>query len=67
VWASDLGADKDKARADLLARDEKSPSSIFALMLHNLDGLWTTAAGWEDVIVMVLQDCLQRRGRYIRG
>ena len=67
VWASDLGADKEKARDDLVQRDQKTPSSIFALMLQNLDALWNTSAGWEDVTAMLLQDCIQRRGIYIRG
>jgi len=44
VWARDLGADKEKARAELVLLDAKTPSSIFALMLRNLESLWTTAA-----------------------
>ena len=64
VWASDLGADKEKAKADLVARDRKTPSSIFALMLQNLDALWNTAAGWEEVTAVILQDCVKRRGAY---
>lgn len=64
VWASDLGADKDKAKADLVARDQKSPSSIFALMLVNLDALWGTSADWEQVTAVILQDCIKRRGIY---
>jgi hypothetical protein len=62
VWASDLGADKEKARADLVARDAKAPSSIFALMLVNLDALWDTSADWEQVTMVILQDCIKRRG-----
>lgn len=64
VWASDLGADKEKARADLVSRDQKSPSSIFALMLTNLDALWDTNADWEQVTAVILQDCVKRRGVY---
>jgi hypothetical protein len=64
VWASQLGADKEKARADLAVYDRKDPASIFALMLRDLDDLWTTSARWEDVIVFVLQDCIGRRGVY---
>jgi hypothetical protein len=64
VWARDLGADKEKARAELVALDQKSPASIFALMLRNLDVLWTTKADWESVTLVILQDCIKRRGAY---
>jgi hypothetical protein len=64
VWARDLGADKEKTRAELIALDRKTPSSIFALMLGNLDTLWTTTAGWESVTRVLLQDCINRRGVY---
>ena len=64
VWASDLGADKEKARADLIASDEKTPFSIFALLLRNLDSLWSTSAKWEQVTVLLLTDCVQRQGIY---
>lgn len=64
VWASDLGADKEKAREQLVALDQKTPSSIYALMLRHLDALWTTTATWEEVTMMVLQDCVARRGTY---
>ena len=64
VWARDLGADKEKARAELVALDQKTPSSIFALMLRDLESLWTTKANWELVTQAVLQDCINRRGMY---
>src|SRR5688572_2196173 len=64
VWASDLGAEQDKARADLVARDEKAPSNIYALMLQNLDALWRTEANWEQVTIAILRDCMYRRGMY---
>jgi hypothetical protein len=64
VWARDLGADKEKTRAELIALDQKTPSSIFALMLGNLETLWTTTAGWESVTRVLLQDCINRRGVY---
>ena len=64
VWASDLGAEKEKARQELIALDQKTPSSIYALMLRHLDALWTTSASWEEVTVMVLRDCMARRGTY---
>jgi hypothetical protein len=64
VWASDLGADREKAKADLTARDQRDPSSIFALMLENFDALWDTKARWEDVTTMLLRDCIQRQGAY---
>ena len=64
VWASDLGAEKEKAREELVALDQKTPSSIYALMLRQLDALWTTSASWEEVTVMVLRDCIARRGAY---
>ena len=64
VWARDLGADKEKTRAELIVLDQKTPSSIFALMLGNLDTLWTTNAGWESVTRVLLQDCINRRGVY---
>ena len=64
VWARDLGADKGKARAELVALDQKTPSSIFALMLMNLETLWTTTANWESVTLALLQDCINRRGMY---
>ena len=67
VWARDLGADKEKARAELVMLDEKTPSSIFALMLRNLDLLWTTKADWESVTIVILQDCIKRRGTYESG
>ena len=64
VWASDLGADKEKARTDLLSRDQKAPHSIFSLILRNLDALWDTSADWEQVTVLVMQDCILRQGIY---
>lgn len=64
VWARDLGADKEKARAELLALDKKTPSGMFELMLRNLDSLWTTSADWETVTLVILQDCINRRGMY---
>ena len=67
VWARDLGADKDKARAELISLDEKTPSSIYALMLRNLESLWTTSANWESVTLVILQDCINRRGMYEAG
>lgn len=67
VWARDLGADKDKARAELVALDEKTPFNIYALMLRNLDSLWTTSANWEAVTLVILQDCINRRGTYEAG
>ena len=67
VWARDLGADKEKARAELVALDEKTPSNIYALMLRNLESLWTTTANWEQVTLVILQDCINRRGQYEAG
>ena len=64
VWARDLGADKAKARAELVALDQKTPSSIYALMLMNLETLWATTANWEAVTLALLQDCINRRGTY---
>ena len=67
VWARDLGADKEKARAELVALDKKMPANIYALMLRNLDVLWTTTADWESVTLVILQDCINRRGAYETG
>ena len=67
VWARDLGADLEKARADLVAHNEKRPSSFYALMLNQLDALWTTSATWEDVTAVVFNDCVARRGLYQTG
>ena len=67
VWARDLGADKEKARAELVTLDKKTPESIYALMLRNLDLLWTTTADWESVTLVLLQDCINRRGTYESG
>lgn len=67
VWARDLGADKDKARAELVELDAKTPANIYALMLRNLEKLWTTSAGWEQVTLVILQDCISRRGQYDSG
>jgi hypothetical protein len=64
VWARDLGADKEKAREELLLLDKKEPGGIYALVLRNLDLLWTTTANWEAVTILTLQDCLSRGGRY---
>ncbi|HEY0337034.1 MAG TPA: hypothetical protein VGC70_06790 [Burkholderiales bacterium] len=64
VWARKLGADKEKARTELVELDEKTPSSIFALMLRNFESLWTTQASWEFVTRAVLEDCINRRGIY---
>ena len=64
VWARDLGASKDKTREELLGLDQKRPANIFALMLRNLDTLWTTTANWETVTLVILQDCINRRGQY---
>ena len=64
VWARDLGANKDKARDELVVMDKKEPSSIYALMLRDFDSLWTTTANWEAITLLVYQDCLNRRGRY---
>src|ERR1044071_9628836 len=52
VWARDIGADKEKARAELVMLDKKTPESIYALMLRNLDILWTTSADWESVTLV---------------
>ena len=35
VWARDLGADKDKTKAELVQLDQKTPASIYALMPEN--------------------------------
>ena len=67
VWARELGADKEKARAELVMLDKKTPESIYALMLRNLDILWTTTADWESVTLVLLQDCINRRGAYESG
>ncbi len=67
VWARDIGADKEKARAELVTLDKKMPSNIYALMLRNLDSLWTTTADWESVTLVLLQDCINRRGTYETG
>jgi hypothetical protein len=67
VWARDLGADKEKARTELVMLDKKTPESIYALMLRNLDVLWTTSADWESVTLVLLQDCINRRGTYESG
>lgn len=64
VWARHLGADKEKARQELIASDKKMPSTIFALLLSRLDELWITTANWEQVILLVLQDCIFRQGVY---
>ena len=64
VWARDLGADKEKARAELVALDQKTPLNIYALMLRNLETLWTTTANWEAVSLVIFQDCINRRGMY---
>ena len=67
VWARDIGADKEKARAELVMLDEKTPENIYALMLRNLDSLWKTTANWESVTLVILQDCINRRGAYESG
>ena len=67
VWARDIGADKEKARAELVGLDAKTPSNIYALMLRNLESLWTTSANWESVTLVILQDCINRRGQYEAG
>jgi hypothetical protein len=64
VWARDIGADKEKARRELVGLDQKTPLTIFALMLRNLDTLWSTTADWESVTLVILQDCINRRGMY---
>ena len=67
VWARDLGADKTKAYAELIALDTKTPSTIYALLLRNFESLWATTANWEQVTLVVLQDCITRRGQYEAG
>ena len=67
VWARDLGADKEKARSELVMLDAKTPANIYALMLRNLESLWTTTANWESVTLVILQDCINRRGQYEAG
>ena len=64
VWARELGADKERARVELTALDRKTPASIYELMLRNLESLWVTTANWEQVTLVVLQDCINRRGMY---
>lgn len=64
VWARDIGADKERARTELVGLDQKTPLTIFALMLRNLDTLWSTTADWESVTLVILQDCINRRGMY---
>lgn len=66
VWARDLGADKEKARAELAALDRKMPATIYELLLRNLESLWSVPANWEEVTLAVLQDCIVRRGLYGR-
>ena len=67
VWARDIGADKERARQELVGLDAKTPSNIYALMLRNLESLWTTSANWESVTLVILQDCINRRGMYEAG
>lgn len=64
VWARELGADKEKARVELTVLDRKTPANIYELMLRNLESLWVTTANWEQVTLVVLQDCINRRGMY---
>jgi hypothetical protein len=64
VWARGLGADKDRARAELVMLDKKQPESIYTLMLREFEPLWATSASREDVTALVLQDCLNRGGHY---
>ena len=64
VWARDLGASKDKAKVELELLDKKEPGSIYALMLRNLESLWTTTANWEAITLLTYQDCINRRGKY---
>ena len=64
VWASGLDAQEERARNELIEFDRKTPSSIYALMLKNLDALWTTKASWEQVMLLVLHDCVARHGQY---
>ena len=64
VWARGLGADREKAHAELVDLDQKTPSSIYALVLRNFETLWTTTADWDSVMRVVLQDCVNRRGIY---
>jgi hypothetical protein len=64
VWASDVGASKERARIELIELDQRRPLSIYALMLENLDALWETAATPQQASLMILQDCVARRGMY---
>jgi hypothetical protein len=64
VWARGLGADKDRARAELVMLDKKQPESIYTLMLREFEPLWATSASREDVTALVLQDCLNRGGHF---
>lgn len=64
VWARDIGADKERARSELVDLDQKTPLTIYALMLRNLETLWATTADWESVTLVILQDCINRRGMY---
>jgi hypothetical protein len=64
VWASDVGASKERARIELVHLDEKRPFNIYALILKNLDALWETAATPEQASSTILQDCVSRRGMY---
>ena len=67
-----VAAQAAAARADGSAAEPASGNAAFAetaaivitASARNLDTLWTTTATWEAVTLVILQDCINRRGQY---
>jgi hypothetical protein len=67
-WAKGIGADQERARAELVALLERSSNAeergVYSLLLNDLPALWSTALPFDMVGFLRFQDCLARKGRY---
>jgi hypothetical protein len=64
VWARGIGANRDQARAELVALDRAEPNTIYRLLLRDFDALWRTTADWRAVMLLTYRECASRRGQY---
>lgn len=64
VWAREVGADKDKVRASVVAENDAEPNPALHLVLRDFEILWATSAPWKMVMMLIHRECFSRRGNY---
>lgn len=64
VWARGIGANRDRAHAEIVALDREQPGTIYRLLARDFDALWRTTADWRAVMLLTYRDCVARGGRY---